>query len=93
MIIKVGGGLEPLGPIGVYAYVCDFFKSVNIWQSYEQERGCFMHFVRLENTLASSKILLTSCFIIIHKSKKAASSRVPSSPSGRQARHHSLRNC
>ena len=21
MIIKVGGGLEPLGPIGVYAYV------------------------------------------------------------------------
>jgi len=23
MIIKVGGGLEPLGPIGVYAYVYD----------------------------------------------------------------------
>jgi len=22
MIIKVGGGLEPLGPIGVYAYEC-----------------------------------------------------------------------
>ena len=22
MIIKVGGGLEPLCPIGVYAYVC-----------------------------------------------------------------------
>jgi len=28
-----------------------FFKSVNIWQSYKQERGCLMHFVRLTNTL------------------------------------------
>ena len=27
------------------------FKSVNIWQSYKQERGCFMHFARLSNTL------------------------------------------
>ena len=24
MIIKVGGGLEPLGPIGVYAYGPEF---------------------------------------------------------------------
>ena len=24
MIIKVGGGLEPLGPVGVYAYAMDF---------------------------------------------------------------------
>jgi len=24
---------------------------VNIWQSYKQERGCFMHFARLANTL------------------------------------------
>jgi len=23
-----------------------FFKSVNIWQSYKQEPGCFMHFAR-----------------------------------------------
>ena len=28
-----------------------FFKSVNIWQSYKQERGCLMHFTRLANTL------------------------------------------
>jgi len=28
-----------------------FFKSVNIWQSYKQERGCLMHFARLANTL------------------------------------------
>jgi len=24
---------------------------VNIWQSYKQERGCFMHFARMANTL------------------------------------------
>ena len=24
----------------------NFFKSVNIWQSYEQERDCFVHFFR-----------------------------------------------
>ena len=28
-----------------------FFKSVNIWQSYKQERGYLMHFARLANTL------------------------------------------
>jgi len=28
-----------------------FFKSVNIWQSYKQERDCLMHFARLANTL------------------------------------------
>jgi len=27
------------------------FKSVNIWQSYKQERGCVMHFARLLSTL------------------------------------------
>jgi len=33
-------------------YCCDFLKkSVNIWQSYEQQRGCLMHFARLANTL------------------------------------------
>jgi len=26
-------------------------KSVNIWQSYKQERGCLMHFARRANTL------------------------------------------
>ena len=28
-----------------------FFKSVNIWQSYKQERGCLMYFAHLANTL------------------------------------------
>jgi len=27
--------------------VSDFFKSVNIWKSYKQERGCLMHFAHL----------------------------------------------
>ena len=32
----------------VYCRVCvQFFKSVNIWQSYKQERDCLMHFLRL----------------------------------------------
>jgi len=25
----------------------EFLKSVNIWQSYKQERGCLAHFLRL----------------------------------------------
>ena len=28
-----------------------FFKSVNIWQSYKQERGCLIHFARLANSV------------------------------------------
>jgi len=28
-----------------------FLKSVNIWKSYKQERGCLMYFVRLATTL------------------------------------------
>ena len=27
------------------------FKSVNIWQSYKQQVGCLMHFVRLATAL------------------------------------------
>jgi len=29
----------------------NFFKWVNIWQSYKQERGYLMHFARMANTL------------------------------------------
>jgi len=28
-----------------------FLESVNIWQSYKQERGCFVQIVRLATTL------------------------------------------
>jgi len=31
--------------------VSEFFKWVNNWQSYQQERVCLMHFARLVNTL------------------------------------------
>jgi len=34
------------------------FKSVNIWQSYKQERGCPMHFARLANTLLKDLIFV-----------------------------------
>ena len=34
----------------VSVWVKKKFKSVNIWQSYKQERGCLMHFARLANT-------------------------------------------
>jgi len=29
--------------------------SVNIWQSYKQERDCLMHFARMANTLLKDK--------------------------------------
>jgi len=29
----------------------NFIKLVNIWQSYKQQPGCLVHFVRLANTL------------------------------------------
>jgi len=29
----------------------NFFKLVNIWQSYKQQRGCLMHFAHLANAL------------------------------------------
>jgi len=33
----------------------NFFKLVNIWQSYKQERGCLKHFASLANTLLKDK--------------------------------------
>jgi len=46
-----------------------FFKSVNIWQIYKQERGCLMHFVRLANILLKTKKLhekATFLLVILH---------------------------
>ena len=48
---------RPTATDEVYCRVCVpsvsefFFKSVNIWQSYKQERRCLMHYARLANTL------------------------------------------
>jgi len=36
-------------------WVENFLKSVNIWQSYQQERGYLMHFARLANTLPKTE--------------------------------------
>jgi len=42
------------------------FKSVNIWQSYKQERGCLMHFARLANTLLkTNKVHETITFLLV----------------------------
>jgi len=45
--------------------VCEnkFLKSVNIWQSYKQERGCLLHFARLANTLLKDEESLRLCFL------------------------------
>ena len=32
-----------------------FFKLVNIWYSYKQQRGCLMHFACLANTLLNDE--------------------------------------
>jgi len=39
---------------------------VNIWQTYKQERGCLMHFVRLANTLLKDEeVHETITFLIV----------------------------
>jgi len=40
----------------VYLWVKKKLKSVNFWESYKQERGCLMHFVRLVNTLLKEEV-------------------------------------
>ena len=52
------------------------FLTVNIWQSYSQERGCLMHFAHLANTLPKTKkVHETIMFLLvtlpnIHRFKK-----------------------
>jgi len=41
-------------------------KSMNIWQSYKQERGCLVHFARLANTLQKTKkVHETIAFLLV----------------------------
>jgi len=41
-------------------------KSVNIWQSYKQERDCLMHFVRLATTLLKDeKVHKSTTFLLV----------------------------
>ena len=44
----------------------NFFKSVNIWQSYEQERDCFVHFFRfLAVCWPSAQVRETITFLFV----------------------------
>ena len=43
-----------------------FFKSMNIWQSYKQERDCLQHFLRLSSVLARRTM---ACFADINVSQ------------------------
>jgi len=51
--LRCGGGINNQIKKGLLLSlpVNFFFKSVNIWQSYKQERDYLVHFVRLANTL------------------------------------------
>ena len=47
-----------------------FFKSVNIWQSYKQERGCLVHFALLANTLLKDEESARGNHVLTRKSAK-----------------------
>jgi len=49
-------------------------KSVNIWQSYKQERDCLVHFVRLANALLKDS--LVACFADINVSQGSVATYV-----------------
>jgi len=50
--LRCGGVVNNEIKKGLLQSVSEFlFKSVNIWQTYNQECGCLMHFARLANTL------------------------------------------
>ena len=46
--------------------VKEILESVNIWQSYKQERDCFVHFLRLLAVrLPSAQVHLTITFLLV----------------------------
>jgi len=53
----------------VYCKVCQwiFFKSVNVWQSFKQEGGCLMHFVRLATTLLEATCTLVRFYVLLRR--------------------------
>jgi len=44
---RCGGVVNNRIKKGLSLSLSDFFKPVNTWQSYKQERDCFVHFLRL----------------------------------------------
>jgi len=54
--VKCGGVVNSQIKNGLLLSVwVNFFKSVNIWQSYKQERCCLMHFAHLANILLTDE--------------------------------------
>jgi len=47
-----------------------FVKPVKIWQSYTQERGCLVHFVRLANTLLEDEESARDNHVVARNSPK-----------------------
>ena len=45
-------------------WVKTFVKSVNIWQSYKQERDCLVHFVRLANALLKDREIVRNNHVL-----------------------------
>jgi len=43
---------------------------VNIWQSYQQERGCLVHFARLANTLLKDEESARDNHVLAYKFAK-----------------------
>ena len=56
-----------------------FFKSVNIWQSYKQERGCLMYFARLANTLLKDDTIRydTRCYFNVRSKADISQLNLP----------------
>jgi len=45
--LRCGGVVNNQIKEGLLLSLSDFFNSVNIWQSYQQQRDCLVHFLRL----------------------------------------------
>ena len=45
--LRCGGVVNNQIKKGLLLSVCDFFTSVNIWQTYKQEHDCLVHFLGL----------------------------------------------
>ena len=66
--LKCGGGVYNQIKKGLLLslWVTKFLKSVNIWQSYKQERDCIVHVACLANTpINKKKVHETITFLLV----------------------------
>jgi len=66
-------------------------KSVHIWQSYKQERGCLVHFARLANTLLNDEESARDNHS--HNCENDAESRPKGAERQRRRRHEKVSAC